>query len=62
MIDIERLRSRTENFDVCNLTAEELRLLLDVYEAASAWRDDPWRDRTAADRLVRTIDAARRSP
>lgn len=71
MIDIENLRRRIgQEFDgECHLTADEARLVFDVYEAACAWRDD--RDQSPgtlllrdqlADRLVAAVDAARSSP
>lgn len=72
MIDCETLRKRIgQEFDgECHLTADEAHSLIDVYEAACAWRADRaevagallTRDYGAADRLAAVIDAARSAP
>lgn len=72
MIVVETLRRRIgQEFDgECHLTADEAHRLIDVYEAACAWRDDRaeiagallTRDYKAADRLNAAVDAARSAP
>jgi hypothetical protein len=73
MISLGQLRTRVEQKR--HLTKEETLLLLDVYAAACAWRDDHvsfhaalivtaplQRDRKTAERLCKAVDAARNAP
>jgi len=72
MIDIGNLRARIgQEFDgECHLTADEARLVFDVYEAACVWREvtsgkyphDLVAVDAAADRLTDAVDAARSAP
>jgi hypothetical protein len=71
MISIEKIRERFPDEDKAeyHLTADETRLLFDVYEAACAWRDTrdlardaPWREDAAAERLCAAINTARGIP
>ena len=72
MIDVANLRRRIgqEFENECHLTADEARLVFDVYEAACAWRADRGeiagalltRDRGATDRLIVAVDTARSAP
>ena len=72
MIDVENLRRRIgQEFDnECHLTADEARLVFDVFEAAVTWRAVGGQERigdlvaidAAADRLISAVDAARSAP
>lgn len=71
MIDIANLRRRIgQEFDgECRLTADEARLVFDVYEAACAWSEVTGGEHphdlvavdAAADRLTAAVDATRRA-